>query len=66
MKKLVEWRDDFSVGVQEIDEQHKNLFKILSELIEATGPGNQEEKIDTLLEDMVDYAEYHFTSEQAY
>jgi hemerythrin-like metal-binding protein len=66
MTKLVKWNEGFSVGVEEIDEQHKTLFDVLAKLVEATKPGEQKKKVGALLEEMADYAEYHFGKEEAY
>ncbi len=62
----VKWKIEYSINNKEIDEQHKKLFDVLNILIE-----NKEVNIDsriitdTLLE-MLNYAEYHFSTEEKY
>ena len=35
MAKFIEWTDDLSVGIEEIDEQHKVLVGLVNEMHEA-------------------------------
>ena len=37
---LFKWKNDFSVGIKELDDQHKSFFEILNRLGEAAG-GNK-------------------------
>ena len=66
MTEIVKWTEEYSVGVEEVDEQHQKLFAILGNLVEATSTDTQEEKIGPLLDEMAEYAEYHFTTEQTF
>ena len=34
MSKKLEWEDKYSVGVEEIDSQHKRMFATINELLE--------------------------------
>jgi len=34
-----QWRHDLSVGFQEIDDQHKELFRKINDLLESIGQG---------------------------
>ena len=62
----VKWKIEYSINNKEIDEQHKKLFDVLNILIENKEV-NIDSKIitDTLLE-MLNYAEYHFSTEEKY
>jgi hemerythrin len=35
MNNFVEWKQELSIGLQEIDEQHKILIRLLNELYQA-------------------------------
>jgi len=61
-----EWKDAYSVKVKIIDEQHKNLFKIIDELYQSILAGNQKENLPEILKQLNDYANYHFSTEEKY
>lgn len=63
---MFEWNDKFSVANEEIDNQHKRLFQI-GETIWKTLKSDRDEKYDEitlLLNELVDYTVYHFSSEE--
>ena len=65
---LIPWKDEFSLGIQEIDEQHKRMLSIinkLNNLFQDEKYSNQEE-IKNIIKEMADYAEYHFATEEKY
>ena len=65
MKKL-EWKESYSVSIDEIDKQHKHLFKIFNKLIDNMDSDvNSKIIVDTLTE-MTRYACYHFETEEKY
>ena len=62
--KAIEWSDSLSTGINEIDEQHKMLIQRLNILLEATENMWGEAEIAKTLEFMIDYADFHFSSEE--
>ena len=62
----ITWVDGFSVNVKEIDEQHKILITRINELHEAMKVGKGKENLETLLENLIAYAQEHFSKEEAY
>lgn len=64
---LFKWKDDFSVNVEEIDNQHKELFRIGSEAYDIMslddGIDRYDEMVKILLE-LKNYAVYHFGEEE--
>jgi len=36
MKEFIPWADELSVGIEEIDEQHKILVKLINKLYDET------------------------------
>ncbi len=66
MMDLIRWKDEYSVGVIEIDNQHKELFKMLNILFEAIGNDDDKKRMGKVLDDMVDYVDFHFKSEEKY
>lgn len=63
-KNYVEWKDDYSVGIDSIDQQHKRLINLINQLHTAvdysTGPEFEREALDEL----VDYTKTHFSYEE--
>lgn len=62
----VKWKDSYSVGIKEIDTQHKNLFELLNKLIENRGESVRSKIITDTLTEMTNYAKYHFEAEEKY
>ena len=62
----IEWTNDLSVGVSNIDAQHQQLFKMADELFEAGKNGKSKEKIGDLLGFLDRYTKQHFKDEEAY
>ncbi|WP_027858896.1 GGDEF domain-containing protein [Marinobacterium jannaschii] len=58
------WSENFETGVREIDEQHKKLVDLLNNLANVL---TQEEPggINQAFEELAQYADYHFASEEA-
>ncbi|WP_028448792.1 MULTISPECIES: bacteriohemerythrin [Chitinibacter] len=65
MSKLIEWNDALSVGIQEIDEQHKVLVDLLNELHDAIRQHHGREASVEILGRLVDYTRIHFAVEES-
>lgn len=64
---MITWSGLYSVGVEEIDEQHKRFFSLIGELFHANDSGVTEETIAPyLLKELDAYAAYHFATEEKY
>lgn len=61
---LFNWTDDYSVGIKEIDEQHKKLFEILNELHNAMKEAKSKSVLGKVITDLISYTEFHFSSEE--
>jgi len=61
------WTEEYSVNIKEIDDQHKRFFEITNSIIDLIGKENltKEETIKSL-QDLGDYAFYHFSTEEKY
>ena len=62
----IEWSEEFSVGISEIDNQHQQLITILNDLIEARNLEKNFNEISAIISKMVDYIGYHFGTEEKY
>jgi hemerythrin len=61
---LLDWKDEFSVEVQSIDNQHKKLFGMLNELFEAMRAGKGSQVAPTIVKNLVAYTREHFANEE--
>lgn len=59
------WRDEYSVGVKCLDEQHRSLVGILNRLYEAMQAGEGREALGEVLSSLVDYTKNHFATEES-
>jgi hemerythrin len=58
------WKDAYSVGIPEIDAQHKGLIRQINELHAAMAVGQGKQSLGTTLDDLVKYTEVHFNFEE--
>jgi len=62
---LIKWDSSFSVNVEEIDEQHKMLVGMINTFYESI-KGEQRDALGALLDSLIDYTHYHFSTEENY
>ncbi len=62
----IPWSEDLSVGVKEIDEQHKIFLNILNELYVVLKKDNSDQEISSILKQLVSYTNFHFATEEKY
>jgi len=62
----INWSEDFSVNVGEIDAQHKMLVEKFNLLHQSLLDNKGSEAQKTIIEGMVDYANVHFETEEKY
>lgn len=61
---LFEWTDEFSVGVESIDQQHQVLVALLNQLYDAIETDSADMVIKEILEALIDYTHTHFLVEE--
>ena len=62
--QFVEWKDDYSVGIDSIDQQHKKLLNLINQLQTAVDYSTGDEFEREALDELVDYTKTHFTYEE--
>lgn len=60
----IEWTQDLAVGSLEIDNQHKELFKMINQMLEACNQGKGKEVLDELIGFLEKYVVTHFGTEE--
>ncbi len=58
------WNETYSVDVRELDDQHKSLIHMINEMHYAMNNDKGQEAISSIVEQMFDYMELHFTFEE--
>lgn len=65
-QKKLEWEDKYSVGVEEIDNQHKHMFRVINELLSAINTNSTKDHLGGIIESLVKYKIFHFETEEKY
>ena len=59
----MEWQESFNIGIDVIDHQHRQILQYINTLEEIRVSG-QRDKIQEVLEDLIDYTQSHFSFEE--
>ncbi|OMH33587.1 bacteriohemerythrin [Motiliproteus sp. MSK22-1] len=59
--ELIEWKDEYSVGVPLLDDQHKQLVSLINQLTKAQSSGGM---INYVLDELDHYVKEHFRAEE--
>ncbi|MBV8444141.1 MAG: hemerythrin family protein, partial [Hyphomicrobiales bacterium] len=62
---ILSWRDDYRIGIKEIDAQHQYLFDLINELHSAHATSFSRNQVSLALTKLIAYAEEHFVREEA-
>jgi hemerythrin len=66
MGQWIPWLSSYEVNVSEIDEQHRELFRMFNDLLDAMWDGKGKTVIQTKLRFMANYVATHFATEETY
>lgn len=61
---FVEWTEEFSVGIPEVDREHQTLLALINELYDAVESGVGHEALNKVLDGLILYVSYHFAHEE--
>lgn len=62
----MKWEPMYSLGIEEIDKQHKKIIEMITKLEEAQFETDPEELIKEVLVELEEYTKYHFKTEEKY
>ena len=62
--RLLNWQDDYLVGDEVIDHDHKELFHMINDFYDAFQESRKRSQLSPLLTRLVHYAEQHFQREE--
>jgi len=63
-KEFYKWKDEYSVGIEVIDDQHKQLLKVINKLYTAFSLKKNNENLELFLNELSEYAKTHFKTEE--
>lgn len=61
---LIEWKDEFELGINKIDRQHKNWMELINSLYQSFTIKSSIDIQKSILQDIIDYSKYHFAHEE--
>jgi hemerythrin len=64
--KTIEWQDNFTVGVKELDDQHRSLLNTINTLLDEQRDKYEAKKFSPALSSLIHYAYTHFATEERY
>jgi hemerythrin-like metal-binding protein len=63
-KRYLVWKDEYSVGIEEMDNDHKKLLNLINQLQTAVHYYTGKEFEEKALDELVDYTKTHFKKEE--
>ena len=63
---LIEWKDDFSVGVASVDLEHRDLIDLINDLHSLMGEGAGQERVVSSLGEIYAQISAHFALEEKF
>jgi len=63
---LIQWSENLSVGVGEIDRQHQRLIAMIGELDKAMREGKGKDLMGKIVNGLIGYTGTHFATEEKY
>lgn len=64
LNPLISWDDEFSVGIDAIDRQHKHLLGLINKIDDVIQNGGTYEKFAPIVTDLINYTNRHFAHEE--
>ena len=61
---LFEWKNEYNVGIMEIDAQHRRLFSLAADLHSAMTCGKGKETLSRTFANLIAYTKSHFAAEE--
>ena len=62
---IITWSDNLSVGIVSIDDQHKEIVRLINDLFDAMKEGKGSGALGGILDDLAGYTVKHFAYEEA-
>ncbi len=63
---MLEWKEEYSLGLQEIDNQHIKLIELINRLYDAFIKRQQSDEVIKVIVELSEYIDVHFSTEEVY
>ncbi|NLX27089.1 MAG: bacteriohemerythrin [Lentisphaerae bacterium] len=63
---ILQWTNELSVGVEEIDRQHQKMIEIINKLETPMAQEKEKEVLFGVIKELMAYAKIHFKTEEQY
>lgn len=60
----IKWRESYSTGVEQFDNEHRKVVELINGMFEAIRDKQGLDEVKKMLEEVVNYTEYHFDNEE--
>ncbi len=64
--KFMEWSTKFELGIPDMDQQHQRWLEILNNFYEKLDNDDMTENVKKLVDEVLEYTNYHFTQEETF
>ena len=64
MTNFIEWKEEYNLGIHEIDAQHKRIFEVINNFYRAVEQSKENECLSVFLGELVSFAEHHLSTEE--
>jgi hemerythrin len=64
LENKVAWKDEYSVGIEIIDNDHKKLLDLIIQLFKVLNKAKKDEKAIEILDELIEYTVTHFNREE--
>ncbi len=64
--EFITWKDNYSVKIPSIDDQHKHLVHLINELYNKFYQGISNQDLEKIFSELEEYAVYHFNHEEKF
>jgi len=61
---ILNWSKQLELGIPAVDQQHRKLVDILNQVDEAVALGYEHDQVLKLLDQLIEYSQYHFLEEE--
>jgi len=61
---IIEWNENYSLGIDPFDDHHHHLIDLLNTTYDDITAGEPEAHLASVLDELIDYACYHFAAEE--
>jgi len=65
LPNVIQWSDKMSTGVENIDQEHKKLIRLINQSAQLTQGETDRNAIQQILDELFAYTEYHFQNEES-